>query len=160
VIAPSHGPVHDMDLNTLLERYDAWSTESLAVKRDLVLIGYCSAYGFTEMLAQGFAEGVRAACPEADIRIFDFVRTKPAELIGLLPRCALLALGSPTINKDTIEPIKEVLNSLGTLRNGEMYGAILGSYGWSGEAIGIVRDRMEHSKIIMPFSPVATRFKP
>ncbi|GIQ92583.1 hypothetical protein KIPB_016438, partial [Kipferlia bialata] len=68
VIAPSHGPVHDTDLEALLSKYDAWSTGAIEVKRDLILVGYVSAYGFTEMLALSYAEGVRKAMPEADIR--------------------------------------------------------------------------------------------
>eukprot|EP00704_Kipferlia_bialata_P008196 g8196.t1 len=159
IIAPAHGPIHDMDHSNLIERYDKWSKAALAVERDLVLVGYCSIYGFTENLAMAYADGVREATPYVDVRMFDLEEVPTHELVSLLPRCKILALGAPTINKDTVEFVKEILDEIPVLLYGKMYASVFGSYGWSGEGIGIVRERLEHSKIIMPFSPVATRFK-
>ncbi|GIQ89286.1 hypothetical protein KIPB_011717, partial [Kipferlia bialata] len=92
--------------------------------------------------------------------VFDFVKTPASELIALLPRCAVLAIGCPTLNKDALPAVKEVLNALSPIRCGTMHGVVMGSYGWSGEAVKVVRDRFELCRVNMPFSPLATRFKP
>eukprot|EP00768_Dysnectes_brevis_P008821 gnl/Dysnectes_brevis/82_a101_5613.p1 GENE.gnl/Dysnectes_brevis/82_a101_5613~~gnl/Dysnectes_brevis/82_a101_5613.p1 ORF type:complete len:989 (+),score=372.74 gnl/Dysnectes_brevis/82_a101_5613:45-3011(+) len=159
-IAVSHGPVHDTGLEELMGCYEQWAQSALDVKRDLVLVPYVSAYGFSKELAEAVAAGAQESGLAGEVRLVDMVYTTPAELMPLLPRTAVLVVGSPTINKDALPMVKDLLGALSPLWGSQVYGAVVGSYGWSGEGIKVARDRMCFARLKMPFSPIAVRFRP
>jgi flavorubredoxin len=75
-------------------------------------------------------------------------------------RASLVAVGSPTINGDAVEPIWEFLSSLATIKIRGKMGFAFGSYGWSGEASKLINQRMKDIKFNMPLEPFRVRFRP
>ena len=98
-----------------------------------VIVVYESTRGRTKAMANAIAEGVVAAGKECEV-----VDAKDFKGVG--DACAI-AVGSSTRMKHALPQVKQVLASLQAL-NG-LPGAAYGSYGWSGEAPGIIAKQLE-----------------
>jgi flavorubredoxin len=146
VIAPSHGPILRADPWKYVNQYREWS--SLPVVTRKVLIFYASAHGNTKMMAEEIAKG--AASEGVEVLSFDLTETAPGDVLDLIESAQALIVGSPTINGDAVKPVWDLLSSLATIRLRGKVGAAFGSYGWSGEALGMIEDRLKGLKFKVP----------
>ena len=71
-----------------------------------------------------------------------------------------LAFGSPTINGDAVKPVWDLLSSLVSIKVSDKLGAAFGSYGWSGEAINMIEDRLRGLKLRVPVKGVRAKLIP
>ena len=69
MICPGHGPVLDDDPAKWIEVYRDWSTEVNPNQAPVVVMPYVAAYGFTGMLADQISAGIRAACPDVEVKV-------------------------------------------------------------------------------------------
>ncbi|MEM2320720.1 MAG: flavodoxin domain-containing protein [Candidatus Bathyarchaeia archaeon] len=103
-----------------------------------VLVLYYSGSGNTEKMARAVAEGLRlSGGVDVDVRYY-------ADAEELAAYDAIV-IGSPTYNRDMPSEIKKTLEGAaakGINLRGKV-GAAFGSYGWSGEAPGMVLKIME-----------------
>jgi len=98
-----------------------------------VLVVYESTTGKTRTMAEAICEGVREMGVECDlIRARDFT--------GIESACAL-ALGSSTRMKRPLPKVRQIMAELPSLQGLSV--ASFGSYGWSGEAPGIIAERLQ-----------------
>ena len=58
-----------------------------------------------------------------------------------------ILFGSPTINGDLLEPIRVLLTKLNPLVHGGKVAAGFGSYGWTGEAVPHIENRLRELKM-------------
>ncbi|MES9980182.1 MAG: FprA family A-type flavoprotein, partial [Candidatus Thiodiazotropha sp. 6PLUC5] len=61
-----------------------------------------------------------------------------------------LLFGSPTINGDAVKPVWDLLSSLVVVNLKGKLGGAFGSFGWSGEAVPMIEDRMRGLKMRIP----------
>jgi flavorubredoxin len=147
VIAPSHGPILRSDPWKYVEQYVEWSTPVSATGKK-VLVFYASAHGNTKMMAEEVAKG--AAIDGVEVEVFDLTETDPGEVLDDIEAADALIVGSATINGDAVKPVWDLLSSLATIRLRGKVGGAFGSYGWSGEAVGMVEDRLKSLKFKVP----------
>jgi len=147
VIGPSHGPLLRADPWKYVKQYREWSTLPAATTGK-VLIFYASAHGNTKMMAEEIAKG--AAIDGVEVLSFDLTETDPSDVLDLIESAQALIIGSPTINGDAVKPVWDLLSSLATIRLRGKVGAAFGSYGWSGEAVGMIEDRLKGLKFKVP----------
>jgi flavorubredoxin len=55
-------------------------------------------------------------------------------------------VGSPTLNNNLYPTVSDFLTYMKGLKPKNKIGAAFGSYGWSGESIGLIRDELEKMK--------------
>jgi len=157
IIAPSHGPILTQP-KKYLELYKTWSQP---MQEKLVAVLYVSAYGYTKKLAQEIARGIQSEGVKVITKdIVDVIEKEKPYLLDTVQRASLVAVGSPTINGDAVEPIWEFLSSLATIKIRGKMGFAFGSYGWSGEASKLINQRMKDIKFNMPLEPFRVRFRP
>jgi flavorubredoxin len=147
VIAPSHGPILRKDPWEYVDQYAEWSTPATTTAKK-VLIFYASAHGNTKRMAEEVAKG--AAIDGVEVEMFDLTETAPGEVLDSMEAAQALVFGSPTINGDAVKPVWDLLSSLATIRLRGKVGGVFGSYGWSGEAVGMVEDRLQSLKFKVP----------
>jgi flavorubredoxin len=153
VIAPTHGPI----LRDRPRRYVAQYRElsSAGIDYDLqpglrsLLIFYMSAYGSTERMAQAIAEGAEAT-GGVRVSLYDLEGGETGPFVDLIEAADGLVFGSPTINGDAVKPVWDLLSSLALVGLQGKLGAAFGSYGWSGEAVGMIEDRLRGLKLRVP----------
>lgn len=155
VICPGHGPILRKDIEKYTGLYRQWSENE---KTDKVVIGYVSAYGYTKKIAEKISEGVKAAGFEA--KLFDLETEDKHNVLREIYTSKGLLLGSPTIVADALPPVWEILIRLNSVVNKGLTAGAFGSYGWSGEAIANIEQRLGQLKFKMPLSGLKILFNP
>ena len=163
MICTGHGPVLAGEkIKQAIERYREWTTEE-ARPAKRVTIAYVSAYGYTKMLAKKIEAGVRAA-GEADGKgletgLFDMVSADAKEVSERIAGSDGFLLGTPTILGDALKPIWELTFAMTPATHGGKQAAAFGSYGWSGEGVPNITERLKQLKLKVS-EGFRVRFKP
>jgi len=121
-----------------------------------ILILYYSRTGNTTRMAEAVAEGARAVQGvDVELRYY----AKPEELIDF----DAVVVGVPTYHHDMTIDIKNLFEeaALKTISLKDKVGAAFGSYGWSGEAPGLVLEIMKNKfGMNVVESPVLVKYAP
>ena len=141
MICTGHGPVIDDKIDQILNLYEEWSTVVNPNQHKTVVIPYVSAYGYTKSLAEKIADGIRAS-GEIDVRAYDMVEADPSKVLEELGFADGILLGSPTILGEALKPIWDLTTSIFAGTHGQKLASAFGSYGWSGEAVPHLLERL------------------
>jgi len=156
MIATGHGPILDQDFWKLVDLYEQWSGgEPKANPR--IVVGYVSAYGHTRLMAELIAEGVKSETKE-DVVLLDFANDSPHVVKTALQEFDGLIIGSPTINADAVEPVWRALSYVSAITAKGKLAAVFGNYGWSGEAVGLLENRLERMRLALVQPGLKIRF--
>ena len=158
MICPGHGPVLDKDIPWMLDTYTEWSTVINPNPNPTVIIPYVSAYGYTASLAEAIARGVKQA-GAIDVRLYDMVTADAAKVGEELLFADGFLLGTPTIVGEALKPIWDLTTGMFAGTHGGKVASAFGSYGWSGEGVPHILERLRQLKLIVP-EGFRVRFKP
>ena len=168
LIAPAHGPILRDAPRDYVARYRQLAApllspllnhDAVAADEKTLIIFYVSAYGNTQRMAQAVREGAEAA-GNVRVSLFDLEGGDVAPFVDLVEEADALVFGSPTINGDAVKPIWDLLSSLTLVNVRGKLGAAFGSYGWSGEAVGLIEDRLRGLKLRVPERGVRVKLIP
>lgn len=159
MICPGHGPVLDEDPWKIINIYKGWSTETNPNTKKTVVIPYVAAYGYTEVLANKITEGIKAS-GDLDVKLFDMVVSDPAEVLGEIYWADGLLLGTPTILGEALKPIWDLTTSIFPVTHCGKVASAFGSYGWSGEAVPHMIERLKQLRMKVYGDGLRVRFKP
>ena len=123
-----------------------------------VIIPYVSAYGYTGMLAEKIAEGVKDS-GDIDVRSYDMVEADAAKVNEELLFADGILLGTPTIVGEALKPIWDLTLGMFPATHGGKYAGAFGSYGWSGEGVPNITQRLKQLKMKVS-EGFRVRFKP
>lgn len=156
MVCPSHGPVLTCFIQNAMAEYEKWSTS--CNQEIMVSIFYVSAYGYTRAMAEHLkkcllSDGIQA-------KTYDIICNDMCELKEILERSSAIAFGSPTINRDALKPVWDLLSVTDAIVNKGKPTAIFGSYGWSGEAFDMLKARVLGLKLKLVAEPVRSNFLP
>jgi len=157
----SHGPIltRGCELERQIKRYAEWSAD-VARTRPLVPVFYCSAYGNTAALAERTCAGIRAAAPQADVELYDLIEYDLDELRALMNASDAFALGTPTINRNALPVVWELLAGIDGVNFAKRPVAVFGSYGWSGEGVPRVAEHLASLKANVFEQQLRVKFVP
>jgi len=160
-ICPSHGPVltSGCRLESAVENYRVWSLPQINSQFTVPLF-YCSAYGCTERLGQAIREGILEARPRALCEPHNLTGSDMAAMGALLNASDAFLLGSPTVNRDAVPPLWDLLSRMDAVNSAKRPCALFGSYGWSGEALPNLAQRLEQLKCKVFEAPLKVNFVP
>ena len=159
MICPGHGPVLDSNLKEFIETYKNWSTYINPNAKKTVVIPYVSAYGYTEMLAEAIKRGIETA-GDIDVRMYDMVTAQYGEVMGEIGNADGILFGSPTILGEALKPIWDLLSSMFPPVHGGKLASAFGSYGWSGEAVPHLMERIKQLRLKAYGDGFKVKFKP
>ena len=162
MIAPAHGPLLRDAPERYVARYRELSASGLkneAAEEKTLLVFYLSAYGSTRAMAESVAAGAEAA-GGVRVSLYDLEAGEVNPFVDLIEEADALAFGSPTINGDAVKPVWDLLSSLTAVNVRGKIGAAFGSYGWSGEAVPMVEDRLRGLKLRVPVKGVKAKLIP
>ena len=158
MICPGHGPVLDTGIPHMLDTYEQWSTVINPNPRPTVIIPYVSAYGYTGQLAQAIAQGI-AAQGDIDVRLYDMVEADAGKVAQELLYADGFLLGTPTIVGEALKPIWDLTCGMFAATHGGKVASAFGSYGWSGEGVPHIMERLKQLKL-KTLEGFRVRFKP
>jgi flavorubredoxin len=163
LIAPAHGPILREAPRSYVQRYRQLASPLLhnevGASNKSLLVFYISSYGNTARMAQAVAEGAETI-PGVRVSLYDLQAGGNLPFVDLIEEADGLAFGSPTINGDAVKPVWDLLSSLAVIKVSDKLGAAFGSYGWSGEAINMIEDRLRGLKLRVPIKGVRARLIP
>lgn len=159
MICTGHGPVLVGDrIRAVMKQYRTWSTVKNPNAKKTVVIPYVSAYGYTKMLAEKIAEGVKDS-GDIDVRSYDMVEADAAKVSEELLFADGILLGTPTIVGEALRPVWDLTLGMFPATHGGKYAGAFGSYGWSGEGVPNILQRLKQLKMKVS-EGYRVRFKP
>lgn len=142
MIAPDHGVIWRGDLNRIISAYDRWSRSEA---REKVLIIYESMWHSTEKMAQAIEIGLRET--GVSTSMINLKVHHRSDVMTMVLTAKAVVLGSPTLNNGLLPNMAGFLMYMRGLKPTGKFGATFGSYGWSGEAVGLMNAALEDMKI-------------
>jgi len=162
VIAPAHGPILRHTPRHYVRRYrelcGSTLTNEAATTRTL-LVFYLSAYGNTRRMAEAIAAGAEEV-DDVRVSLYDIEGGDILPFVDLIEEADGLVFGSPTINGDAVKPVWDLLSSLTRVKVRGKLAAAFGSYGWSGEAMPLIEDRLRGLKLRVPLRGLRIKLIP
>lgn len=159
LVCPGHGPVLRDKPWDIINTYKEWSTPEATTKtRKKVTICYVSAYGYSKELGETIANGIKSN-HDVDVKLYDVIHHKMEEILADIADSDGVLFGSPTLVGDLLPPIRDILTNLNPVVHGGKYAAAFGSYGWSGEAVPNIENRLEELKMKLYGPGMRIKFK-
>lgn len=143
MIATSHGIIWRDNPAQIVEKYLEWAD---AYQEHQVTIVYDTMWNATRKMAEAIAEGIKSVDSSLTVKLFNAATTDKNDLITELFKSKGILVGSSTVNKGIMHAtggLLEMLRGLG-LKNKKAAG--FGSYGWSGESVGIIESKLKDAK--------------
>ena len=156
-IAPTHGPAIEGSWKNLVYNYRRWGESHNKASLKVVLL-FASAYGNTAAIADALGRGVNKAGVRVESINCEF--TPASQIIEAIQSADGYLIGSPTIGGHAPTPIISTLGSLLAEGNRKKPIGIFGSYGWSGEALDLLENKLRDGGFEFGFKPIKIKFTP
>lgn len=143
IVAPSHGPIHIDDVQMYIYLYRQWAKIE-EIKEKNIQIFYISAYGNTEAMAKYLAGKINKRGIKAEAH--EITSMDLNDIVALIEKASGIMIGSPTINQDAVKPAWDVLSLVCAITNRGKAAGAFGSYGWSGEGVPMLTQRLKSLK--------------
>jgi flavorubredoxin len=162
-VAPAHGPILRDRPRGYVERYRELSTPRLHLEvqsgEKTMVIFYISSYGNTQRMAEAIRDGAQEV-GGFRVSLYDLEGAETEPFVDLVEEADAILVGSPTINGDAVKPVWELLSSFAKIHVKGKVGAAFGSYGWSGEAVRMMDDRLRGLKMRVPVGGLRIKLIP
>ena len=156
-IAPGYGPAIDDSWRSLLADYSRWGEAQQRSKLEVALL-YASAYGNTASIADAIGQGVARTGVRVNSLNCEF--SEPDTLLKAIQECDALLIGSPTLGGHAPTPIVSALGTVLAEGDRQKPVGVFGSFGWSGEALDLLENKLTDGGFSMAFDPIRVKFSP
>jgi NADH oxidase (H2O-forming) len=157
LIAPSHGPFLKINPKQYIELYKQWSIDKTEGSQQ-VAIFFASNYGNTEKMAQVVNQSITQAGLRT--KLVDLTSCTDDEARDIIESSVAILIGTPTLNCDAPKPVWDLVGLFSSVYSLGKKAAVFGSYGWSGEAVKLVSDRLSAMKLKTYAEPYKARLVP
>lgn len=159
MICTGHGPVLDSRIDEIMEYYKKWCNVVNPNLKRTVIIPYVSAYGYTKELAYEITKGIQES-GDIDVRLYDMVEEDQAKVLEELEFADGILFGTPTIVGEALKPIWDLTTSIFARTHCNKFASAFGSYGWSGEAVPHIIERLKQLRMKVVDDGLRIKFKP
>ncbi|MDD5344274.1 MAG: anaerobic nitric oxide reductase flavorubredoxin [Smithella sp.] len=142
MICPSHGVIWRKNPLQIAEKYLQWAGN---YAENQITIAYDSMWDGTRRMAEAIAQGITQEDQAVNVKLFNIARSDKNDLITEIFKSKAVLIGSPTINKGILSAVAAILEEMKGLKFMNKKAAAFGCYGWSGESIKIISDKLEES---------------
>ena len=157
MICTGHGPILDSGIEDFLKTYKSWASPAKPSEQKTAVIAYVSSYGYTKTIAQHIQKGLENA--GLAVKIYNLVEDDVSNISEDLLEADAILLGSPTILSDALKPVYDLSTTMHPITHGKKHAAAFGSYGWTGEAVPNLTQRLTQLKMKVS-DGLRIRFKP
>lgn len=139
-ICPSHGVIWRDDPMQIVNQYMTWADN---YQENQVTIIYDTMWNSTKRMAETIAGGLAKDDPTMRIKIYNIAITDKNDIMSEIFKSKAVLVGSSTVNRGILMEVAGVLEEIKGLAFKNKKAAAFGSYGWSGESVGIVTERLK-----------------
>lgn len=145
IVAPSHGNIHTKSsIDKCLNLYKEWSNSNNFKEKNIPIF-YVSAYGKTADIANYFKKKLIENGIKSET--YEITSNNLNDMADLINKSCGFMIGSPTINQDAVKPSWDLLSLVSPIINRGKVCAAFGSYGWGGEAVPMLTERLKSLKL-------------
>jgi anaerobic nitric oxide reductase flavorubredoxin len=155
MIAPSHGVIWRKDPLQIVEKYQQWAVQE--ADKSAVII-YDTMWEGTRHMAEAISHGL--AANGVQCKVFHVAVSDRNDIITEIFKAKAIIVGSPTFNQGILPTISPIFEDLKGLKFQNKIGAAFGSYGWSGESVGIIEEHLSSCKIQLVAEGVRSKWQP
>jgi len=155
IIAPDHGPIHRRRPENIVRLYAQWTQQ--APQRKAVVV-HDTMWQSTARMARAIGEGLAAGGME--VHQMPLAGSHRSDVATELLEAGALLVGSPTMNNQIFPTVADTLTYLKGLRPKNLVGAAFGSYGWGGQAVGLIEAQLKEMKIDLAAEGVKLQYVP
>lgn len=139
IIAPSHGVIWRDNPLQIVEKYAEWAD---AYQENQVTVVYDTMWEGTAKLAHAIAHEVGRQSPDTAVKLFSIAKSDKNEVMTEIFKSKAIALGSPTVSNSVLASVIGWLEFAKQLKFKNKRAAAFGCYGWSGEGVKILKERL------------------
>jgi anaerobic nitric oxide reductase flavorubredoxin len=142
MIATSHGVIWRDNPVQIVEQYLKWADD---YQENQITLIYDTMWNGTRRLAEAITEGIHEADPQVDVKLFNSANRDKNDIITEIFSSKGILLGSPTINKGILTSLASLIEEVKGLRFQGKRAAAFGTYGWSGESVPVLTERLKEA---------------
>ena len=142
MICTSHGIIWRENPGQIVEKYMEWAEN---YQENQITILYDTMWDSTRVMAEQIAAGIRSADENVTVKLFNLAKTDKNDAITEIFKSKAILLGSPTVNNGILVSVAAILEEIKGLKFKNKKSGAFGSYGWSGEAVKILSERLSNS---------------
>jgi len=139
-ICPDHGVMFRKDPSKIINAYKEWCEQKPSKKAVII---YDSMWESTRRMADEIADAF--VLKNIPVVCMNTRKCHRSDIITEVLDCGAVILGSPTLNNNIFPALADILTYMKGLKPKNKIGAAFGSYGWSGEAVGILNSYIEET---------------
>ena len=155
MICPDHGIIFRKDPAKIVNAYVEWSRQ--APRRKAVVV-YDSMWHSTEKMAEAIVDALGSA--DVDVKPMHLRKCHRSDIITEVLDAGAVIIGSPTLNNGLFPTVSDFLTYMKGLKPKPKIAAAFGSYGWSGEAVGLISQLLEEMKFNVLFPGLKLQYVP
>ncbi len=140
LICPSHGVIWRKDPLQIVNKYVQWASN---YNENQITVVYDTMWDGTRRMAEAITKGIMEADPTVAVKLFNVARSDKNDVITEIFKAKAILVGSPTINQGILSALAAILEEIKGLKFKNKKAAAFGCYGWSGEAIKIISDKLK-----------------
>lgn len=155
MIAPSHGVIWRQNPGQIVRQYDEWARQEPEARAVIV---YDTMWHATRKMAEAIAAGLGEG--GVDHRVYHAATADRNDVLAEIFKAGAVILGSPTLNNGLLPTIWPLLQDIKGLKFKNKMGGAFGSYGWSGEGVGIIEQHLAACKFSVPERGISCKWQP
>lgn len=155
MIATSHGLIWRKYVKEIIERYAYFASD---IPDEKAVVVYDSMWNSTERMARAIVEGF--AKKDISVKLYDLKRNHISDIVTDVLKAKYVAVGSPTLNNNMLPGVAGFLTYLKGLAPKNKKAFAFGSYGWSGQSIGLVNEELQSCKCEIVLEPIRIQYLP
>jgi len=142
IICTSHGVIWRKDPTRIVEQYLKWADN---YQENQITLLYDTMWNGTRIMAENIARGIGQADPVVNVKLFNVAHSDKNDVITEIFKSKAILAGSPTINRGILTAVAGILEEISGLKFKGKKAAAFGCYGWSGESVKILSQRMQEA---------------
>ncbi len=141
MIAPSHGPVHDIP-KFIIEAYRSWAFDEPG---NIVVLPYISMHGSTRKMVEYLVSALAAR--DVTVKQFDLTAADIGKLAAALVDAATIVIGTPTVLIGPHPNVAYAAFLANAIKPKAKFASIIGSYGWGTKAVEQIAAMIPNLKV-------------
>ncbi len=158
MVCPSHGPVRRSTADFAIESYARWSVAPPQGGKPKAVLAVLSSHGNTRNMADVIKTELETQ--GLDVVGFALSDMRDDDYRNALEQADVLIIGTPTIQRDAPPQVWHALAMISSVTPKNKVAAVFGSFGWSGEAVKMVEQRLTGLKYKLATGGISFRFTP
>ncbi len=158
LVCPSHGPIRRRGGRDAIATYKRWAAPPPQTDRPKALLAVLSSHGNTREMSEVIAGELERQ--GVDVQTFAISGMRDDDYRNALEEADVLIIGTPTIQRDAPPHVWHALALISSVTPKAKLAAVFGSYGWSGEAVKMVEDRLRGLRYKLAAESISFRFTP